>query len=806
MAALTTSAPAAASKPSTSNHPEPGPSSVSFRGSSVPTRSRKAAESSASSSGSSQRNYTTWLLIDVDHNSSPFLRTLHTSEAPLASGSTSPAARSAEKLTESTNTTSSSSKSAAGNSVKSQASKFENASNTEANGAGEKDGGSTGRRGFMSRLRGTGGSVSGAGVFSPPNSAGANGAQMSNSGSWSIVDPPTPIKEHPNQAEDSGCKPARTTVHLALTQQATKSAIDNAEGLVSRSSLLASSAAEPQGIVEELHTERLDTKALVELANQLKPEAIFFGSAHKDSTQPYIEALLSNPPALLKLLLLDPALVRTLTPTTASTLHDTARSKNVSLPLPIRWSSLWTPNIEETLLGLELLHDVQQEQSPAAVNGNGDPDVSVEKSFDISMSNIPTGLSGRNLNELAEFEALKGEVERLKAELAAKDAKISQLNKQVEEERMSKVEPKTPDRTRTTALLSPSPAAPVPAQEITSPSIRTPTAAPTSNTTPAELAIPTTAQPLANITQPRITPQLGAPVTITSPSTPATTLGTGLSLSSPSQTRSPSGTGKVISDLTSELNELKTVLTATRTALSTSKTQAAQFQAQAEEMRSTLSRARLENDSSITILARKDRQISEALERARKAETEAKELGRASREWGTRVREVEEELGKERIKRARAEQSYEALSGEWKGVRDRLVGEVKELREEHKKSLEELSEEYRKLLGFKNRLRDEFGLSPTTDGAGAEGEVGMQGPKKLVQELKQLNQDMQTYLTQQIDPLLERQKELEKRENEEIVDRLKYLTDELNRYKTLMRRGEVRDASQVPPLSVYPKP
>ncbi|KAJ1028198.1 hypothetical protein NDA13_003644 [Ustilago tritici] len=791
MAAITASSTTPAPKASTSS--EAGPCSVPFK-------SRKTA--SCSSADYSRQSYSPWLLIDIDDTSFPFIRTLHTHpEAPLASGSTSPAARSAEKLTESTNTT------ASKPSVKSQASKYENGlidppseANAGTRGA-EKDrrmslshhaagGGSTARRGFMSRLRGAGGSVSGTSVFSPPNAA-ANGAQMSTSGSWNMVDPPTPIKEHPTRGAVSGAM----TVHLAFTSSATKAAIENAEGLMARaasSTLLSAPAAETDQLREEFHRDRLEPPALAELVNRVKPEAIFIGTAHTGSIQPHIEALLSPPSSSLKTILLDPVLVRTLTPASASTLHDLARSKQITTLLPIRWSSLWTPNVEETLLGLELLHEVQQEQSQSLANGNGDgnADVNVERSFDVSMSNIPTGLSDKNLVELGRMKG-EVEVERLKRELAARDARIAGLAKQVEDQRTAAVaakqvvDPRTPDRARAAPTLEP----------IASSVVETPVApAPASSASDA-LSIPTTAQPLASLSQqqrsntPTPAATLAPTATITTTAKPS--LGSGLALSPASQTCSPSGTGKVLSDLTTELELVKTQLSSTLSSLTLARSQAAQFQAQAEEMRSTLSRARLENDSSITILARKDRQISEALERARKAESEAKELGRASREWGTRVREVEEELGKERIKRMRAEQSYEALSSEWKGARDRLVAEVRELKEQHVNSVTELSKEYEKVLVFKDRLKEEFGYTEGNHAA---------GPTKMVEEIKGLNAKMQAYLNAQLEPLLERQKALEKRENQEIVERLKYLTDELTRYKTLMRRGDVTDESQVPPL------
>ena len=62
-----------------------------------------------------------------------------------------------------------------------------------------------------------------------------------------------------------------------------------------------------------------------------------------------------------------------------------------------------------------------------------------------------------------------------------------------------------------------------------------------------------------------------------------------------------------------------------------------------------------------------------------------------------------------------------------------------------------------------------------------------------------MNSRMEDYLKREVAPLMDGLREMERRENVEIVDRLKVLTDELTRIKTLMRRGDVTSSDQVPP-------
>lgn len=806
---------------SESSSHDSGPSSVPFRGSSVP-KSRKSKSSSATKQSPrslSASSYSTWLLLDADDRARPFLSTLHkTSPAgsDLPSGSSSPAARSAEKLTESTNVATTR-KAVANSNVRSQASKYENGLNSSYDDRDKRmslqqQGGSTGKRGFMSRLRAAGGSVSSASAFNAPGSP--NG--MPTSGSWSIVESPTPGEE------GAVSRGEVRTVHLAFTALASESATKDAKDLVERasSSLLSVPMRDSGEATEQLHAERVDAAGLTSLVASTNADAVYIGSARASSgsqdLQPYLEALLSSTASpRLKAILLEPAVTRTLTPSQASALHDLARAQSVPLLLPIRWTSLWTTSIEETLLGLEILHDLEaeHERGQASAN-NGNPDVSVDKSFDVSMSNIPTGLSGEGMNHVAEVEALKTQLEQLRKEVRTKDRRIADLSMQSEEQdrqlKQHRAETAEADSAHAKTLADPAanaePKTPQPSHTAISSQAGTPGVPAETPRTPLKTARTIDVAPSIS---PSTSQRLTAAVTSPSPSAnePFPSLAPAAQIASPPlpPPRSPSrnlptpsspsaSSSKVIATLTSELAETKSLLESTRAALSTVRTQSAAYQAAADEMRSTLSRARLENDSSVTILARKDRQISEALERARKAESESKELGRASREWGTRIREVEEELGKERMTRSRAEQAYEMLGNEWKTARGRLVEEVRKLKEEHKQAVDGLAGEYQKVLVFKDRLKQESALL-TTDAP--EGDVVP--PTLLVTQLTALNDQMQTYIQAQVQPLLARLKTFEARENAEVVDRLQVLTDELTRIKTLMRRGDVTSAQQVGP-------
>jgi len=194
-----------------------------------------------------------------------------------------------------------------------------------------------------------------------------------------------------------------------------------------------------------------------------------------------------------------------------------------------------------------------------------------------------------------------------------------------------------------------------------------------------------------------------------------------------------------------------------------------------------LARARLENESSTGMISRKDRQTAEAVERARKAEAESKELGRASREWGTRVREVEEELGELRRKNGKTEREYEIVASCWKSERGKMMEEVRKIREEVKKVRAEEIEEVKKL---KEGL-----LEAQRKWRGLDVEKEKEGLGNLLSELEKNRERAVSVLGKEIEPLMSRMESNDKitQEQEKVV---REVEGELRRIKTLMRRAE----------------
>lgn len=166
----------------------------------------------------------------------------------------------------------------------------------------------------------------------------------------------------------------------------------------------------------------------------------------------------------------------------------------------------------------------------------------------------------------------------------------------------------------------------------------------------------------------------------------------------PSSQASGKGTGKVIESLTNELHTAKAALDATKTQLRAVQRNVTSLQRSLDETRETLGRSRTENEKASQMMSRKERQVQEVLERARKAETEAKELGKSSREWGARVRHIEAQLGEERIHKQRAEMQYEALSTTWKQIREAWEKEMDELRESQGDAVRRNREETQRIL------------------------------------------------------------------------------------------------------------
>ncbi|KAL9935250.1 hypothetical protein V8E36_005598 [Tilletia maclaganii] len=127
---------------------------------------------------------------------------------------------------------------------------------------------------------------------------------------------------------------------------------------------------------------------------------------------------------------------------------------------------------------------------------------------------------------------------------------------------------------------------------------------------------------------------------------------------------------KIIQALSTELDAVRAALETTTSQLALAQKSILALERERDTLRESVHRSRTESDTLASQLQRKDRSVTDALERARRAEAESRERGRQGREWGARVRAVEDELGVERRERARAEAAYEAVAIEWKRTRE----------------------------------------------------------------------------------------------------------------------------------------
>ncbi|PWN49254.1 hypothetical protein IE53DRAFT_363289 [Violaceomyces palustris] len=255
---------------------------------------------------------------------------------------------------------------------------------------------------------------------------------------------------------------------------------------------------------------------------------------------------------------------------------------------------------------------------------------------------------------------------------------------------------------------------------------------------------------------------------------------------SPNGAGQGSGTSRVIHQLTTELQETRQSLEATKSLLRTSQRSCSALQRQLEETKESLSRSRLENDTNSQMMARKERQASEALERARKAEAEVKELGRSSRVWGTRVREVEEQLGEERRLKGKAEAQYEALASSWKTTRESFVKDVEGLRDDVRLKNEENLRNANRLLEVKREMEEAFSVK--------EGEK--ERLKEVLEGLEAQKIAIEKFIQGSVGQLVERLEKYE-RLGQEQQEEVSGVSSELKRILRLMRSGEVSSSSVV---------
>lgn len=244
------------------------------------------------------------------------------------------------------------------------------------------------------------------------------------------------------------------------------------------------------------------------------------------------------------------------------------------------------------------------------------------------------------------------------------------------------------------------------------------------------------------------------------------------------------GTGKVIHTLTADLQASRAALDATKAQLRASQRSAGSLQRQHDDLKESLARSRLENETTRQMLARKERQVSECLERARKAESEAKELGRASREWGTRVRDVEAELGDVRRAKGKAEAQYEALASSWRDVRESLQAEVGSLREEMKKSTKQHVDEAKKIVQKQDEVH----------AAWKERDAQRDGLKTLLDEMTAERERFENALKETVGGLVQRL-EVHEQNTARQDGTVEEVHSELKRILRLMRAGESSSAA-----------
>ena len=179
------------------------------------------------------------------------------------------------------------------------------------------------------------------------------------------------------------------------------------------------------------------------------------------------------------------------------------------------------------------------------------------------------------------------------------------------------------------------------------------------------------------------------------------------------------------------------------------------------------------------MLERKDRQLAEVMERARKAEGDSKDLGRQSREWGTRVRDIEQELGDSRKAKAKYESQYEAIRTSWESTRDRWIAEVRHLRKQ-------VTERDEQRQGDVDKMKAKIVEMEATYRQRAEEKSELEA---VLQKLKEESAKIGAVLQTQIDPLSKQATLLaaEEKKNSETVDTMHR---ELKRILRLARAGD----------------
>lgn len=168
-------------------------------------------------------------------------------------------------------------------------------------------------------------------------------------------------------------------------------------------------------------------------------------------------------------------------------------------------------------------------------------------------------------------------------------------------------------------------------------------------------------------------------------------------------------TTKVLADLQAGVVHARTALENTRSQLRLAQRSVAQLTRANEDLKDGRERLRLENESLNNVVARKERLLQEMLERARKAEDEAKELRAQLKSDSTNqkkaLREMQITLKESTALSEKSQREYITLKDAVKGLQDGWQADVESLRsqlkgkeETWKKEIEDVNLKYRGLV------------------------------------------------------------------------------------------------------------
>lgn len=157
-----------------------------------------------------------------------------------------------------------------------------------------------------------------------------------------------------------------------------------------------------------------------------------------------------------------------------------------------------------------------------------------------------------------------------------------------------------------------------------------------------------------------------------------------------------SGTGKVLSDLQFDLSTARGALETTKQTLRITQGACESLLRSKEELSGHVDNLRLENEGINKMLVRKERMLSEANERADKAEQRVQEQTTVAKERDARATQLESQAEEMRHRTLHAESQYEALGGGLQAAKEGWSRQVQALRKnqedmqrQHAQQLEE---------------------------------------------------------------------------------------------------------------------